>query len=47
MSTSINNKIAEQFAFSPHIRNSNNLALFPAQDDLGDGDDYESVDNFK
>ena len=49
-SASINdaiNKIAEQFAFSPHIRNSNNLALFPAQDDLEDADDYERVDNFK
>ena len=49
-SASINdtiNKIVEQFAFSPHIRNSNNLALFPAQDDLEDADEYERVDNYK
>ena len=41
------NKIVEQFAFSPHIRNSSNLALFPAQDDLDDTEDYERADNYK
>lgn len=41
------NKIVEQFAFSPHIRNSNNLAMFPAQDDIEDADEYERVDNTK
>lgn len=49
-SASINeaiNKIVEQFAFSAHIRNSNNLALFPVQDDLEDADDYERVENYK
>ena len=41
------NKIVEQFGNSPHIRNSNNLALFPAQDDFDDTDDYERVDMTK
>ena len=39
------NKFAEWFAFLAHIENSNNLALFPAQDNLEDTDDYERVDN--
>ena len=40
-------KIVEQFGTSPHIRNSNNLILFPAQDDFEDTDDYDQVDMSK
>jgi WD40 repeat protein len=41
------NKIVEQFAYAPHIRNNNNLAFFSAQDELEDPDEYERVDNYK